>query len=154
MDRDSYTACMVPFMKGGGPDRKLRFCIGAKVCSQKAATEAEAEQICINQPPKEPKSRVSRSGKCITEAPKLAACLSTNLDMDGLTIDNLEVRLEAALIHCQAKKSGKSGSPTFDKFMRNCIKENGRGGDLKSSMGSIKKCQNQWRRQTVTDGLR
>jgi hypothetical protein len=41
-------------MKGGGPDRKLRFCVGAKLCSGKAKNEQEAIQLCSV--PKEPKA--------------------------------------------------------------------------------------------------
>lgn len=74
-DRKAYTDCMVPWMKGGGPDRKLRFCIGAKICSGKAATEQEARQICVSLPPKEPKTRKSRKEiSNPTNLQELAAC--------------------------------------------------------------------------------
>ncbi len=47
MAREDYNACMVPWIKGKeGLERRLSFCVGAKICSGKAATEAEALQIC------------------------------------------------------------------------------------------------------------
>ena len=42
----AYTECMKPYMSGGGANRKLRFCVGAKLCSGKASTEAEAGELC------------------------------------------------------------------------------------------------------------
>ena len=141
MGREEYTKCMIPHMKGGGPDRKLRFCIGAKVCSGKASTEDRAREICLSEPAKEPKPRASKAGKCITEAPKLAACLSTNLEVEGLSSANLPGRLEAALVHCQSKNSG---APTQKKFMNSCMKEADGGVDLKSSLAQVKNCQAQW----------
>ncbi|KKM97414.1 hypothetical protein LCGC14_1168180 [marine sediment metagenome] len=141
MDRAKYTNCMIPFMKGGGPDRKLRFCIGAKVCSGKAKTEAEAEQICINQPAKEPKPRKS-SGRGIDPV-KLAGCISTNMDLANLTPDNLRARLETAITHCKAGKS--STRPlTYKRFMSSCIKETSEGGDFIHSQPDIKRCQTKW----------
>lgn len=47
-DREEYNACMRPYMTGSKPkeQRKLDFCVGAKVCSGKAKTEEEARAIC------------------------------------------------------------------------------------------------------------
>ena len=59
--REVYTQCMIPHMKGGGPDRKLRFCIGAKLCSGKAKTEAEARELCLL--PKEPKPATAKKAR-------------------------------------------------------------------------------------------
>lgn len=47
MAREDYNACMVPWIKGQqGLERRLSFCVGAKICSGKAKTEDEAKQIC------------------------------------------------------------------------------------------------------------
>lgn len=49
MDREKYNACMSPFIKGKDKtkeERRLGFCIGAKLCSGKAKTEEEARTIC------------------------------------------------------------------------------------------------------------
>lgn len=63
--REDYTTCMVPYMKGGGPDRKERFCIGAKLCSGKASTKEEAARMCAEAAanPKPRKPRKSRKGE-------------------------------------------------------------------------------------------
>jgi len=132
---------MIPFMKGGGPGRKLRFCIGAKVCSGKAKSEAEAEQICINQPAKEPKPRKT-SARGIDPV-KLASCISTNMDLTNLTVDNMPARLEAAITHCSTAKA--STKPlTYKRFMSSCMKESGNGGDFIHSQREIKACQAKW----------
>ncbi|HUV76258.1 MAG TPA: hypothetical protein VMW00_06405, partial [Dehalococcoidales bacterium] len=60
--REDYTDCMRPYMTGGGPERKERFCKGAKICSGKAANEEEAARICAEasanpKPPKEKRGR-------------------------------------------------------------------------------------------------
>jgi hypothetical protein len=62
--REDYTTCMVPWMKGGGPDRKVRFCVGAKICSGKASNEEEARRLCAEAAanPKPKKARKSRKG--------------------------------------------------------------------------------------------
>lgn len=56
MDRQAYNDCMKPYISGKGmskEERRLRFCVGAKVCSGKAKTEEEAAQVCSV--PKAPK---------------------------------------------------------------------------------------------------
>ena len=47
-NREEYNTCMRPYMTGSKPkeQRKLDFCVGAKVCSGKAKTEEEAKAIC------------------------------------------------------------------------------------------------------------
>ncbi|KKN59504.1 hypothetical protein LCGC14_0541180 [marine sediment metagenome] len=143
MNRSAYTNCMIPFMKGGGPDRKLRFCIGAKVCSGKAQTEAEAKQICVNQPAKEPKPRKSSGRGRGVDPVQLAGCISANMDLANLTRENLPTRLEAAITHCKAGKS--SAKPlTYKRFMSSCIKETSEGGDFIHSQPDIKRCQTKW----------
>ena len=145
MDRSAYRTCMIPFMKGGGPDRKLRFCIGAKVCSKKSKDEAEAREVCLlpkePKPAKEPKPRKS-SGRGIDPV-QLAGCISTNMDLANLTRENLPTRLEAAITHCKAGKS--STKPlTYKRFMSSCIKETSEGGDFIHSQPDIKRCQVRW----------
>ena len=49
MSRELYNACMIPWIKGkDGLERRLSFCVGAKICSGKAKTEEEAKQICTD----------------------------------------------------------------------------------------------------------
>lgn len=110
MDRKQYTACMVPFMKGGGPDRKLRFCIGAKLCSGKSKTEEEAKKVCLL--PKEPKpaKALKRKGagqSCDKVAGKLAECVVSRLVDNGayknqaLNINSVGVAVANAIMECQ-----------------------------------------------------
>ncbi|KKN28446.1 hypothetical protein LCGC14_0854140 [marine sediment metagenome] len=56
MDRQAYNTCMSPHMKGTGltkDERRMKMCIGAKLCTGKASTEKEAIALCNL--PKEPK---------------------------------------------------------------------------------------------------
>ncbi len=47
MTREDYNNCMAPYIKGQpGMDRRMSFCVGAKMCSGKAHTIDEARQIC------------------------------------------------------------------------------------------------------------
>ena len=48
-NREEYNTCMKPYITGKGKtkeQRKLDFCIGAKMCSGKAKTDEEAKGIC------------------------------------------------------------------------------------------------------------
>ncbi|KKM97011.1 hypothetical protein LCGC14_1172450 [marine sediment metagenome] len=57
MDRKSYNSCMSPHMKGTGlskDERRMKMCVGAKLCTGKASTEKEAVALCNL--PKEPKA--------------------------------------------------------------------------------------------------
>ena len=87
--REDYTSCMKPWMTGGGPDRKTRFCTGAKICSGKAANEQEAARLCaeIAANPKPPKVRRPRKGSFNSAA--LASCVIKQIDstttLPGLT---------------------------------------------------------------------
>ena len=54
--REIYNKCMSPHMKGKGltkDERRMKMCIGAKLCTGKASTEKEAIALCSV--PKEPK---------------------------------------------------------------------------------------------------
>lgn len=66
-DRTAYNDCMKPYITGKGlpqAERRLNFCVGAKICNGKAQTEDQARQICLTQPPKPPKERKQRDGTC------------------------------------------------------------------------------------------
>lgn len=140
--REEYTSCMVPFMKGGGPDRKLRFCIGAKLCSMKAKSEEEAKQICLSQPPKEPKAPRKARGKIDVDA--LATCVIKTLGGSELTLENLVPTISG----CIGQKATKS--LTRERFIKQCFKENGtpseRGGyDIKEAQRLRSFCTVQWK---------
>lgn len=103
MDRKEYNQCMVKFMTGGGPDRKERFCIGAKVCS-KGVSQEEGARLCAEAAanPKPPKARRSRGGKIDTGT--LAACVIKSLDGSEPTISNLP----PILAKCTGQKAGRT----------------------------------------------
>lgn len=52
--REEYNNCMRPFITGSKPkdERRLSFCVGAKICSGKAHSEEEAAQLCAKGLPK------------------------------------------------------------------------------------------------------
>lgn len=106
MDRSAYNKCMIPWMKGGGPDRKLRFCIGAKICSSKSKTEAEAREVCLL--PKEPKPLKS-FGRGIDPV-KLATCITGAVSLANLTPENFKVRLEEAIAKCSSTVKGQKAA--------------------------------------------
>ncbi len=108
--REEYTACMVPWMKGGGPDRKQRFCIGAKICSGKSSNEQDAARLCAEAAanPKTPKAKRGRRGKIDTVA--LASCVIKSLDGSEITLANLA----PIIASCTGQKAGPT---TREKFI-------------------------------------
>lgn len=107
MDRQTYNSCMKKYISGAGKtpeERRLSFCAGAKICTGKAKDVKEAVQICQSQPPKEPKPRANRGGKCVIDPDALANCVMSSI---GETFS--AQTLSKALAGCtgQKKKSGK-----------------------------------------------
>lgn len=108
-DRAQYNICMAPHISGQHADRKLDFCVGAKLCSGKIASLPEAEKICREQPPKEPKLRKGRGlGK--TCAPQsldaITNCLTTHIQINPTTTAaemNRQLRDSLALCMCGQK---------------------------------------------------
>jgi len=108
-NREQYNKCMVPYMKGGGDDRKLRFCIGAKLCSGKSKTEEEAKALCsLPKEPKPAKTRKSGGGakSCEKEVTELAQCMLDYFEENGiyqqvLNINSVGVAMTNALLECK-----------------------------------------------------
>jgi hypothetical protein len=102
MDREAYNACLRPYISGSMPQdqRKLQFCIGAKVCSGKAKTEEEARQICMQPKPAKTSKRTKKGASCEKEMATLAACVSDNIDR-SMPPDLLKDQIKTALIKCQ-----------------------------------------------------
>ena len=117
----------------------MDMCVGAKMCSGKATTEEEAKEICINQPPKEPKAPKSRKLPSLDPA-KLARCIAGSIEIKDLTAENAPARLETAITHCSMPKS--ASPPGYNSFMKTCIKAT--GGSLKTYQRDMKTCQDQW----------
>lgn len=112
MDRSAYNKCMIPFMKGGGENKKLRFCIGAKLCSGKSKTEEEAREVCSL--PKEPKisktrTRSGRSNSCEKNVVEITQCMMNYFEANKiykqiLNINSVETAIANALLECQCQK--------------------------------------------------
>jgi hypothetical protein len=93
-------------MKGKMPveERRLKFCIGSKLCSGKAKTEAEARKLCsLPRPPKTAAPRRSKKPvSCEQENLKLTECMVDNIDMDQVSnINSLPAALMNSLMRCR-----------------------------------------------------
>lgn len=127
MDRAQYNTCMIPYITGTKEpeQRKLDFCIGAKVCSGKASNDEEARKICLSMPPKESKPRKSRGSKgcdfnsiAQCAAPKIIQLLGDNVEITPILLTEL-------FISC----SGKTATTlTREKFIKQCFKKNSSNG--------------------------
>ena len=114
--REEYNTCMKPYISGAGKppeERKLGFCIGAKMCSGKARTSEEAKTICLNAPPKEPKPRKGRKRSerlnCGQDMAELATCVTKNLNMDDMTATSFRLILAETLLKCRCGKEPEHG---------------------------------------------
>ena len=105
--RDAYNQCMSPYMKGGGEDRKLRFCVGAKLCSGKAASAEEAKSLCLSEPPKEKPTGSAGGKRCSKSMAELSACAIHKIDWDSITQATFEEHLTAALQECSCRPAKK-----------------------------------------------
>lgn len=134
---------MIPWMKGGGEDRKLRFCIGAKTCSGKAKSEAEAREVCLlPKEPKPPKARKTRRGTIDTTV--LAACVIKALDGSAITLDNLV----PIIAGCTGQKVDKP--LTRERFIKKCFRENSVTGDIKEAQKLRSFCTAQWKEREAS----
>ena len=103
MDRQAYNKCMSPFITGKGisqEERKLRFCVGAKLCSGKSKNEKEAIELCnLPKPEKEPKATKRRGGKanCEADMSKVAACLVGKITANSTADDIIKILVKC---HC------------------------------------------------------
>lgn len=111
MDRAQYNACLRPHITGQKTkeQRKLDFCIGAKLCSSKAKTREEAMAVCsLPKEPKEPKVTRARREKppisCKEDMILLSQCMADKIDMN-LAGNPLTVKtaLVDALLKCRCR---------------------------------------------------
>ena len=139
--REEYTACMKPYMTGGGPDRKERFCHGAKICSGKAKNKDEAARLCAEAAanPKPAGAAGKKSRKCKIVAPDLASCIIENLGGSEVNLANLTTFITI----CTGQKVAKP--LTEKRFLRKCIKENQVTGKMNEMQGIITKCKLEWK---------
>lgn len=106
--REEYNQCMKPYISGHHEDRKLSFCAGAKMCTGKASSLPEAEKLCREQPPKEPKPRKGRvAGKsCSPQSlDTIASCVIAHISFEAdATTMNRQLRDSLALCMCGRKE--------------------------------------------------
>jgi len=107
--REDYTKCMIPHMKGGGPDRKERFCVGAKLCSGKAGDEGEAKRLCAEaaanpKPPKKPKGKKICT---LRDLEAITTCVVESIDLGSLTPENMGKVFGDALRKCSGGAPAK-----------------------------------------------
>ena len=138
MDRQAYNECMRPYITGSKPaeERKLDFCVGAKICSGKAKDREEAVAICsMPKEPKEPKARKTRGkANCGKEMGDIAFCLAPLLNTDDdITISRLTEMLQ------QCACGGKVEKPSREKFIKQCFKENSSTGNLQIDIKEAQK---------------
>lgn len=110
MKREEYNSCIAKNMTGkrlSKEERKLEFCIVAKLCAGKVKNREEAKLVCSL--PKEPKpakaSRAKKPQTCEKEALQLAHCVADRIDM-GLAsnINSIETALVNAIIECRCQE--------------------------------------------------
>lgn len=144
MDRKEYTDCMRPFMTGGGPDRKERFCIGAKVCSGKATNEQEAAKLCAEAAanPKPKTNRMNRKSKI--DVANLSVCVIKGLNGSEPTLANLT----PILASCTGQKAPPNSR---EKFIKKCFKENSVTGDIKEAQKLRSFCTAEWKKQEIAE---
>ncbi len=135
MDRVKYNDCMKPFISGHHEDRKMSFCVGAKVCSGKAGSEKDAEKLCLEAPP-----APRKTGKRGIDPRAVAACVIENLETDQLTVESLAKLLAG----CIGKKL-PSPNAEKRKFIKNCVMENTVKGNFVESVRLGAACEKQWR---------
>lgn len=107
--REEYNKCIIPFISGSKPkeQRRLDFCIGAKVCS-KGVSKEEARAICLQpKEPKPPKAKKGRKVCTLRDLEAISTCLVENINLSGLTTDNMQSVFSNALKKCSGATTGK-----------------------------------------------
>lgn len=107
MDRKAYNQCLLPYMKAPAEDqaeRRLHFCIGAKVCSGKSANEEEARAACLIPKPVKIKASPGKPATCEKQAVKLAECvvdvIATKYKQEAMNINSVGQAIAVALMEC------------------------------------------------------
>lgn len=143
--REEYNKCMIPYMTGGGPDRKERFCLGAKLCSGKANNEQEAAKLCAEAAlnPKPPKAKKAR-GKRSIDVSTLAVCVIKGLNSSEASLANLT----PIIAGCTGQKVEKP--LTREGFIKKCFRENSVTGDIKEAQKLRSICTAKWKEQEAS----
>lgn len=95
MDRAKYNECMKPYMQGKmtPAERGNNMCLGAKLCTGKAKTKMEAEELCKNRPV----GTKSRGRKCKASKKDLMECMIKELKPET---EHFEFALRDAVEKC------------------------------------------------------
>ena len=109
-NREEYNACMRPYLVGSKPkeQRRLDFCIGAKVCSGKAKTDGEAKKLCDEAAaqPKNPKPEKKGRKVCtLHDLEAISVCVTENVKLSSLTTENMQETFAEALKKCSGAKA-------------------------------------------------
>ena len=115
MKQEDYRNCIAKGLKGKTlkpEERKLEFCVVAKLCSHKSKDREEAELVCkesLNKPkPLKQPSTKRGSRSCERQAVELVDCVMDNIPQDSLcNINKLQIALGNALILCSCHPEEK-----------------------------------------------
>ena len=115
MDRKAFNSCIAEGMRGKTftpVERRLEFCTLSKVCSEKAPDRETARRICLETPPKPPKTK--RTPKVCTpkSITSLTHCLIQNTDFSSTS---LEKDLHESLIKCMCGKKDSRKKKTAEE---------------------------------------
>ncbi len=110
--REDYTECMKPHMRGGGPDRKERFCKGAKICSGKAKTDEEAARLCAEAAanPKQPKAKKGSPKAAACDVSAITECMLLSIDFNAPKLRDQITEAVAACVCDKPVKQDKKGA--------------------------------------------
>lgn len=111
MDRKQYNTCLLPWMKKDADDqdeRRLNFCIGAKLCAGKAESEDEARRVCLlPKPPKAP-TGPKKAATCEKQAMQVTECvvhkITGSYKNAALNINSVGQVIALALMECQCQQ--------------------------------------------------
>lgn len=107
--REDYTKCMRPYITGSKPkeQRRLDFCVGAKICSGRASSREEAERLCVEsaKTPKPVSNKLVRKGKkpqsCEKQVLKVTECMVSKIDMNlAGNINSVGAAIANAMMEC------------------------------------------------------
>jgi len=127
-------------------ERQNLFCTQSRLCSGKAKDQKEAEYLCSL--PKEPKvaKASSSSRKCTIDIPALASCIIASLD--GTEIS--QATLMPIISGCTGQKVE---TPSREKFIKKCFRENAVTGDIKEAQKLRSMCTAKWKEKESSSGV-
>ena len=148
MDRTEYTDCMRPYMAGPkeSGQRKLDFCLGAKLCSGKASSPEEALVLCSQPKPEGEEPKPGKSRKKKHNPRELAVCLLEHIGGEELTL----AILVAGIATCQEFKK-----PYGEKqYVKDCIKADAIPGEPMEEIAKrYKLCKKEWRKKNESEAV-